>query len=122
MADGKQRHGCLTAFLVIMIIANATTALLYLLRGSTIRQNMADLPNWALPVLAVLGIFNIVCAVALFQWKKWAFWGFVASAAIAFAINLQIGLGVGQSVLGLVGIAVLYSVLQMRKRGWAQLE
>jgi hypothetical protein len=92
--------------------------------GSTIRQNIADLPNWALPVLAVLGIFNVVCAVALFQWKKWALWGFVASAVIAFAINLRIGLGVGQSVLGLVSIAVLYWVLQVggEKKGWAQLE
>ena len=68
--------------------------------------------------------FNIVCAVALFQWKKWAFWGFVASAVITFAINLEIGLGVGQAVLGLIGIVILYWVLQMgkEKKGWAQLE
>ena len=124
MADGKQRHGCLTVFLVVMIIANAVTALVYILAGTSLRQSLGNLPGWALPVLTVLGIFNIVCAVALFQWKKWAFWVFLASAVITFAINLSIGLGIGQSVLGLVGIAILYWVLQMggEKKGWTQLE
>ena len=43
----------------------------------------------------------------------------------AFIINLSIGVGIGQSVFGLVGIAVLYGVLQIKKDNipaWDKLE
>jgi hypothetical protein len=68
---------------------------------------------------------NVVFSVMLFLWKKWGFWGFIITSIGAFAINLSIGLGVGQSIAGLVGIAVLYGVLQIKKdniSAWANLE
>jgi len=70
MSEGKQRHGCLTAWLVLMIFANSATALLYLLGSAAMRQNFPSAPGWAFPMLGVMGIANVVCAVALFQWKK----------------------------------------------------
>jgi hypothetical protein len=124
MSDGKQRHGCLTAFLVLMIIANSVVAVMYLFGSAAIRQNVPSAPGWAFPVLAIGGIVNVVCAIALFQWKKWGFFGFIATAAVAFVVNLMIGINILQALLGLVGIAVLYWVLQMgkEKKGWTQLE
>jgi len=124
MSEGKQRHGCLTTFLVLGIIANALASLGNLFGGAMIRQSFPDVPAWALPVLAVGGIFNIVCIIALFQWKKWGFYGAVASYIVAFFVNLVVGLNIVQALLGLVGIALLYGVLQIGgdKKGWAQLE
>jgi hypothetical protein len=40
-------------------------------------------------------------------------------------INLNIGIGIGQSLGGLIGIAVLFGILQITKdgvSGWEQLE
>lgn len=119
----KHRHGCLTAYLVFMIVANSASALIYLLGSETIRRNVPNMPEWAFPVLIVMGIFNLVCAVALFRWKKWGFWGFVASAVVTFFLNLRIGLGLGSALFGLLGVAILYGVLHIgnENKGWSQL-
>jgi hypothetical protein len=124
--ETKQRHGCVTAWLVLMIILNSLTALLYLFGGDIISKNLqAGISNTMLILLAILGIMNVVFSVILFLWKKWGFWGFIITSIGAFVINLSIGLGVGQSILGLFGIAVLYGVLQIKKENisaWTNLE
>lgn len=123
VSAGKQRHGCLTAYLIFMIFINTLMSLAYFLTGGAIAE-AADVPGWSIPVLGLFGLINVACAVGLFMWKKWCFLGFAASACIVFALNLIIGLGVGSSVFGLVGIAVLYGVLQIGdgNKGWDQLE
>jgi len=120
----KQRHGCLTAYLVFMIIANSASALIYLVGSEGIRRNLPNMPEWAFPVLIVGGIFNLSCAIALFRWKKWGFWGFVASAVTVSFVNLYIGLAPSSALGGLVGVAFLYGVLRIGKEreGWSQLD
>jgi len=107
-----------------MIVANSASALIYLLGSETIRRNVPTMPPWAFPVLILMGIFNLVCAIALFRWKKWGFWGFVASALVTFFLNLTIGLGLGSAFFGLLGVAILYGVLHIGKeeKGWSQLD
>lgn len=120
----KQRHGCLTAVLVLMIIANSLTAIFYLFSGSTAARSLPQSSEWALPVLIILGLFNVACAIALLRWKKWGFYGFLLSTIVTFTVNVAIGLNIFQSILGFLGIAVLYWVLQIgkEKKGWDQLE
>lgn len=124
MQEGKKRHGCLLAYLILLLVANSAVVLMYLFLGGFIRDNLPGLPGWAMPVLIVFGIINLICAIALFKWKKWGFWGYCISAIIVFIINLVIGMGVGQSVMGLVGVAILFGVLQIGKdnKGWPQLD
>jgi hypothetical protein len=115
----KHRHGCLAAYLVLMIVVNSVMALTYLLLSEGIHK-----PRWAFPVLIVTGIFNVVCAIALFRWKKWGFWGFAASAITIFFVNLSLGLGTGRALLGFLGLPILYGVLHIGKerKGWSQLD
>ena len=124
MSDKKQRHGCLTAWLVLLIVVNSLVALLYIVEGSELRKHLPSAPAWTFPALIVLLIANVIFAAALFRWKKWGFWGFIATTVIAFFINLMIGVNVVQAVLGLVGIGILYGVLQIGKenKGWPQLD
>jgi len=82
-----------------MMIGNAASAPVYLFASDFIGQALPQAPAWMFPVLAMGGILNVVFAVALFQWKKWGFYGFVATAAIALAINLSMGLGIGNHFL-----------------------
>ena len=103
-------------YLVLVIIANSATALLYLFGAEAIKRSTPNIPDWAFPVLIVLVLFNLVCAVALFRWKKWGFWGLVASAVVVLGVNLAIGLGVSSAIVGLLGVLLLYGVLHIGKR------
>jgi len=114
----------LTAWLVFMLIANAAAAVANLAMSDVIRQRSPDMPGWAIPVLVVMTVFNLACTVALLRWKKWGFWGVCASSLVGVAVNLSSGLGIGSSLLGLLGVALLYGVLQIgtENKGWPQLE
>jgi hypothetical protein len=122
----KQRHGCVTAWLVLMIIANSLTAIIYLFASEMITKNLSmDISNSMIMLLGILGIANVVFSIMLFQWKKLGFWGFIITSIGALIVNLSIGLGIVQSLFGLAGIAILYGVLQIKKDNipaWENLE
>jgi hypothetical protein len=124
VAEAKQRHGCLTTWLILMIIGNSLTALAYLLASSTIKSNLPNAPAWTVPTLTVASLANVVFSVALFQWKKWGFFGFVGTSVLVFVINLKIRQSIGGVLLGVLGVGMLYAVLQIgnEKKGWTQLE
>jgi hypothetical protein len=124
MNNNKQRHGCLTAFLILMIVANSVIAVFYFFGSSTIQRTVPGIPLWTIIVLGVLAVFNLICAIGLFKWKKWGFWGFIFSSIVTLIVNLTAGLGVGQSLSGLLGVAILYGVLHIGKenKGWPQLD
>jgi hypothetical protein len=122
----KQRHGCVTAWLILMIVANSLSAGLYLFAKEMVTKSLpGDVSTPLIILLGILAIGNIIFSVMLFQWKKLGFWGFVITSAGALIINLTIGLGVGQSLFGLAGIAILYGVFQIKQgnfTAWENLE
>ena len=129
---GKERHGCFLAWLILMLIANSLTVLIYsifLVANFMGIILLSQLPIKVTLLHIVMLIFatgaNVIFTIALFKWKKWGFWGFAAMGVIAFAINLNIGIGLIQCFLGLAGIAVLYGVMQIEKNrvsAWQNLE
>lgn len=124
--ESKQRHGCVTAWLILMIIANSISAIAYLFMGDALSEALPEpIPTPMMYALAIIGIANLIFAIMLLQWKKWAFWAFVGSGLITLGINLSIGIGIGQSLLGLVGVGILYAILQIKKdekTAWENLE
>jgi uncharacterized membrane protein YhaH (DUF805 family) len=110
MENAKNRHGCLTAWLVLMIIANSVVASMCILGSGAICQAIPDMPGWSLPMLIAMSLFNVICALALLEWQKWGFWGFCASNAVAVIVNLSIGFGIGTAFGGLVGMLLLYGI------------
>jgi hypothetical protein len=123
VTNQKKRHGCLTAWLVFMIIVNSATSLFYLLSSASIKLAFPNAPSWAFPVIVIAGLVNLACAVALLRWKKWGFWGLCVSSIVVFITNYSIGTG-GAAILGLIGPALLYGVLQIGQedKGWPQLD
>jgi len=112
----KQRHEFVSAWLVLMIIVNALCALMYLCVNSFVRDCFPE--NTSTLTVVLLGAFsiaNVVFAVMLLKWKKFGFWGFTGTSILATVINLNLGFGVGQSSGGLVGVALLYGILQIKK-------
>jgi hypothetical protein len=120
----KNRHGCLLAYLIFLIVVFASVVIYYIAAASFVNSTLG-LRGWTLPVLIILGLLDIVCAVALLRWKKWGFWGFCALAVITLIVNISSGSGIATSLTGLIGIAVMYGVLNIGdkdNKGWPQLD
>lgn len=120
----KSRHGCVTAYLIFMIIANAGSALVTLTTSELITDTMPDMPSWGIPALVVLGVLNVVFAVLLFRWKRIGFYGFIVTSIIAAGINMTAGLDMTQVIGGLIGVGILFGVLQIGKpaSAWSLME
>ena len=111
----KNRHGCVTAWLILMILGNFLSAVSYFFMGDTIASALPSQPSitlmWGIGLMALV---NIVFTIMLFQWKKIGFYGFIGTSALAFILNIMIGIGVLQSIAGLLGVVVLYGILQIK--------
>jgi hypothetical protein len=120
----KQRHFLLTAWLVFMIIANGATAVITPMTLDYIQRALPAFPAWMAWSIALCAILNIAFAIALFNRKKWGFFGFLVTTVVASAQNIYVGIGIPRTLLGLLGVAILYGVLQIggQKSGWSQLE
>ncbi len=118
-----QRHGCLTTWLILIIVGSAFTVLAT--PFSMAAQQRAGLHSSLLTtaVLVVCGVVNIGCAIALFRWMKVGFYGLAATSIVASIINLIIGVPIFTCILGLVGLAILYAVLNIGgpNKAWPQL-
>ena len=123
MEISKRRHGCLTAWLTLMVAGNFILAIFYLVSSASSSRSLSSGTEWTLPATIILMLFNMVCAIALFKWKKWGFWGICVSSTIVFVVNLSSGLGIIPTLSGLVGVILLYGVLHIgnEKKGWPQL-
>jgi antibiotic biosynthesis monooxygenase (ABM) superfamily enzyme len=95
------------------------------LTGAGVSESYKGSPPWAIPVLILLLIFEIICILALFAWKKWGFWGFCAINLIGLIVDIGLGINmVWSSIAVLVSIAILFGVLNIGQddKGWPQLD
>jgi hypothetical protein len=118
----KKRHGCLTVWLILIIIGCALSLVGYLVGSSFMVA--ANVPGWVIPVYIVISVLQLVCAIALFKWKKWGFWGIIVATVISVIIGFATHMGIATVIFALIGIAILYGVLQIGKenKGWPQLD
>jgi len=117
----KKRHGCLTAYLSVLIVGALIALVFYLFRA--IGRN--DYPVWESLLFAVVSLFDIVCAVAVFMWKKWGVWGLCGIAVIGFIVSLFQGELVIFAIINItISIGILFWVLNVggENKGWPQLE
>lgn len=115
-ATEKKRGGLLTFWLILMLIGNIITILVYLL-GRNILTFL--IPSWAIYIMPILALLNIVFVIFLFMWKKWAFFGFCGTTGVALVINIILGAGIFSIILGLAGPVILYLILRPK---WDLLE
>ena len=111
-----ERHGCVTAWLILMLIANSVIALIYMFTVDKMERVLkASLTS--VIMLIIVSILNVIFSVMLLSWKKIAFYCFAATAIIAFVININLGISPGRALVGLAGFAILYGILQIKKDG-----
>ena len=120
----KRRHGCLSIWLFLSIAFDLLFMVLYL-SGSGFSTSPKGVPEWAMPALVTLLVFEIICAVALFLWKKWGFWGFCLVNVIGFFIDSGLGVNLlwptTQIVLKIVLLIVVLNIGKEDK-AWPQLD
>ncbi len=118
----KKRNGCLTAWLILTIAFSLIFIFVYLSGGGV---SVVPGGSWAVPVLVLLLILEIICAVALFSWKKWGFWGFCAVNIVGLGVDFFLGISLlWSSITVVTGIIFLFAVLNIGKedKGWPQLD
>jgi hypothetical protein len=107
----KERGALLTFWLILMLILNGVTALLYLLGGKFVAALSPLIPVWAIYALGILSLLHVIFTIFLFMWKKWAFFAICASICVVLVINLMIGIGM-MSFLGLLSPVILYLIMK----------
>ena len=108
----KTRGGCLTIWLILMMLFSAIGAYGYLRFVEFMEYPISP----AVQILLVgLSIAQIVCAIAIWMWKKWGVYACIANGVAVIVINTMIHVPIMQSLLGFaVGVTIL--VLLVRKR------
>lgn len=114
----KKRNLILTIFMVFIFLTDLISSKSFLLENNLQELNKTEL------IFGILSIVDLILIVFLFYWKKWAFWALVGTSLITLTINLNIGIG-AISFIGLLGIIIIYLLLQLKKdgiKGWNNLE
>lgn len=118
LAVNRTRGPLLTIWLIFMALANAWTVYRYI----TIIEDFVSHSDplftgtleWALPLLVVLAAANLVAVVLLWLWRKIGLYIFAATSAVALVINLLLGIPLLTSLIGLIGLAILWALLRPR--------
>jgi len=122
----RERHGCVTAYLAFMVIVNAITSLVYIFLGEVIvESSRVPISSFTFAVLMIVSLSNIAFALSLLKWKKWGFYGSIVSSIIGLLINTNLELPLEQTVLGLLGVGILFAILQIKQNGksaWEHME
>ena len=110
----KKRGFWLTTFLVLMFVVNPLTAYTYFTNPEMVLQASPGISIGILYFLGIIAVVNVAVAAGVWMWKKWAVYSFYGIAAIAFCINLFIGIGIIPSLVGLIGPAIIYFTTKSR--------
>ncbi|QYK12312.1 hypothetical protein K0I63_16445 [Shewanella rhizosphaerae] len=110
----KQRGFWLSAFLVLMFIANPLTAITYFANPQAITEIYPSASTGILYFLGLMSLVNVVLAVMIWRWQKLGVYGFYCVIAIGFVINLYIGIGVMGSLTGLLGGVLVFVTTKKR--------
>ena len=110
----KKRGFWLSAFLILMFIANPITAFMYFSNPESITSISPNVTTSILYFLGVMCMINVILAAGIWAWKKWGVYGFYAVVAIGFVTNIYIGIGVAGSLAGLIGALIIFLTTRNR--------
>lgn len=119
----KQRNGCITAWLWVVILANMAMAIFYAVSMFEVYSTEMAL---GFGICSIFGIVNILGAILLMRWNKMGFYLFLFSSLIATVVNVCVlKMSPVTAVSSLFAIIIWWAVLQAKKDGksaWSQLQ
>ena len=115
MNETKQRHGCINAWLWLVIAANLAFCGYYAIQMFSVWSNTMV---WGFGLLSILALGNVLGAILLMRWNKCGFYLFIVCSIITAIVNAGIlGLGASSGIQGLVAILIWWGILHIKKDG-----
>ena len=119
------RHGCLTAWLYLIIVGG-TFGLCTLLLASKMEYRPGYHPPTPLVLGTIVGclLVSMACAGGLLLLKRWAFYGYILANLVLCGVNLAAGIDAARALVPLFWVACLIGVMQIgspREKAWRRL-
>ena len=111
----KKRHGCVTAWFILMLIGSTLGLLINFAVGFYYPHN----------IFILLSVGQLGCIISMFNWKRAGFWYYAIICIIAAFINMSVGVEIAAIIGGLLSPVILYGILQIEDGGrtsWDQLD
>jgi hypothetical protein len=107
-STGRKRSGCLTAFLILLLIVNNPLAGLYFMfRRSEMNIVLPYMPEWRIQMLGVLTLAWFGFTIGIWKWKKWGMYGLVGLIFVNFLGNV---ISTGNLVVGIIDSLIVLIV------------
>jgi hypothetical protein len=115
MTDPRQRGGCLTAWLVLMILSGAFV--------STMNFFITDIGSqygsggdgiWVFAVYGIAGLAMLVGAIVLMLWKRWGFWAICAAAVVNLGLQIYQGYPYYMWIWAILSPLILFLLLRQQ--------
>lgn len=110
----RKHSGCLTAFLALAVVGNALLALLPWVMASNVPSTMQPFVLFA----GLLNLAGVGFAIAIYKWKKWGVYGYMACIGITILLNLILG-DIVSAGRGLIPMGLLVYLI---RPSWSQME
>lgn len=122
----KQRHGCLTAWLIYLMISYSIVSLGLFYKIEIIVKKFQYLKseNYLL-IVASIAILNVVFIFMLLKWFKIGFWGLLCTNILMFTIQIMNTDNILTPIITATVLLIIYGLLKLKKRnisGWDNLE
>jgi hypothetical protein len=118
----KERHGCLTAWLIYLIFTYSVMSLILFFNSGKATEDTSE--NMVL-LMGSVGILNIFFCILLFNWVKLGFWGILGTNLVSLTIHIINDFEISHSIFGMFCLIALFGLLQLKKNnvsGWKNLE
>jgi hypothetical protein len=108
----KERGTVLSVLLVLIFLhAVLATAVAY----STLKEEYAA-TSWVLPLMGLVSLADIVAAVGMWYWKKWAITLYAVTRVIATVIHLMLTGSLLVVFYDLLPVAILVYVIDLQSK------
>jgi hypothetical protein len=124
--QNKQRHGCLTAWLIYLMISYSIVSLGLFYKIDTIAQKFQYIKSEnLLLIVASIEILNVLFLFMLLKWFKLGFWGLLSTSTLLFIIQIMNSNNILTPIITAIVMLIIYGLLKLKKRnvsGWDNLE
>lgn len=114
MENLKERHGCVSAWLWMVIVVNLCFCVYYFMTMLDSESSQ----SLGYGFLSSLSVFLILGAILLMRWSRCGFYLMVGTSLLTLIVNyFLLEIKVGYSIPGILGILFWWVILQIRKNG-----
>ena len=87
----------------------------YIFPEDRFRPGILALPAWGPILFALVGVINLICAIAIWQWRRWGVVGLLVTPLILFLVNVAAGVNLVVPVLAFL-LPPMYSFVSSARR------